>query len=67
MSAKAPTGRSCDWDFVTSANPTGRPCGRAAKWEVNYPEGYHVCGIHKRSAEAIGDIDIRPHVGSSAQ
>lgn len=49
----------CSWDHVTKANPDGLPCGRPSKYEVNGPNGYFVCGIHKRSAEAIGEVDIR--------
>lgn len=52
---------TCSWDHVTRTNPDAEVCGRPAKWEVNRGEvskGYLVCGIHKRSAEAIGERDF---------
>lgn len=43
----------CDWDH-------NGVCHRKAKYEVNGPDGYFICGIHKSSAMAIGETDILP-------
>ena len=57
----------CVWDHITRANPKGKKCGRPAIYEVNPPDGYYVCGIHLRSAHAIGDVDFRCNMEWAAQ